>query len=323
MDSVSIPWGQRVAVAVAVAIVAALVALRFQLGGTSDYSDFDQIWYAARAVLAHRDIYTATPRSLFPWPLYYPYPAAVIGVPFAVLPRLVASTVFVAIGFGLLAFAMTRRSWVPLITLASFPAYDAAQNAQWTPILTASLLMPSLAWLTVAKPTTGLVLLGTGRWTRREIVIAASIALGLVALSFVIDPLWLGRWRASIADAPHIMPAVLRPLGWLLLATIVRLGRWDARLLFGLAIVPMTFAPYDALPLALVPGSVRASLVWVTLTWLVPLFTIHAQGPSAAYLVAAQHNSVVYLACCYLPALAMVLGRPTTREVRCAALSYS
>lgn len=74
-------------------------------------SDFDQLWLAARAVMARGDPYAAVAASRWPWPLLYPMPAVVVALPFALLPLPIARAVWVAFCTGLLAWAWGREPW--------------------------------------------------------------------------------------------------------------------------------------------------------------------------------------------------------------------
>ena len=57
------------------------------------WSDYDQLWYGVRALLAGRDPYSEVPRR-YPWPLYYPLPAVFLALPTAVLPLPFARAAF-------------------------------------------------------------------------------------------------------------------------------------------------------------------------------------------------------------------------------------
>ena len=77
------------------------------------HRDFAQVRYAARAVLAGVDPYTVIgPGRPFAWdwPLYYPLPAALVALPLAPFAEPLAMSLFVAIGFGLFAWALTARA---------------------------------------------------------------------------------------------------------------------------------------------------------------------------------------------------------------------
>lgn len=296
------------------AVVATLIGLCFgglalwlRLSGRSNFSDFDQIWIAARAILHGLDPYAAVPQG-FPSPWYYPLPAALIGVPFAALPIEWAGPAFAAIGFALLAYGLLGRGAWAVVGLASYPALIAAQQCQWTPLLAAAALLPWLGWLSVAKPTTGVVTTGaylSRRWLARNLVIAAL----LIAASFAIQPSWLREWLAAVSRATHFRPLMLHPLGAPLLLAVLRWRDPRARLLLLIAAVPQTAATYDALLLVLVPSNRREAGAFAFLSLATVPFLIPTDGTGEHFAQALAHNHTVELLALYLPALALVLLR--------------
>lgn len=106
------------------------------------WSDFDQVWLGARALLSGRDPYTEVPKN-FPWPLYYPLPALVLGLPFAPWSLLVGRVLFAAVTSGVANWAIFRyrpQAW-PLMLSAPF-AYSLIRG-QWAPLLVAGALVPT------------------------------------------------------------------------------------------------------------------------------------------------------------------------------------
>lgn len=297
---------KRIGVSVGVAIVAGAIPFAYHAAGAT-HTDFDQIWIAARALMHRDDPYRAVAAG-FLWPFYYPLPAALIGLPFALAPKLWAAAVWTAVGFGLLAFSLTEKAWWPLVGLLSYPALDAARLAQWSPILTAMALLPALSWLAVGKPSTGggvalAYLPKTLRWT--------SVAMGLVliAVAFLIDPPWFEDWRTALATAHHLVPMVARPGGFVLLLALFRWRRPEARLLAALALVPQTAYPYEALPMILALRARWEALVWAFAT-LVGAWFLHQNASSFTAMVA--NNAPMILASSYIPVLVMVLRRKNT-----------
>jgi hypothetical protein len=297
---------QRILVATLIGLAAGALAIWLRLSGRSNFSDFHPIWFAARALLHHGDPYAAVARD-FVAPFYYPLPAAVVGLPFALLPLAWAGPVFVAVGFGLLAYGLTARAWWPLIALASYPALDAARLCQWTPILSAAALLPWLGWLAAAKPTTGLVTVGS-YLSRRWLPFNLVLGLALVAISIAWWPPWIGEWLDAVRGAHHFVPMVFRPGGALLLFALIRWRRPEARMLALAAIVPQTVA-YDALILALIPANRREALALGFLSFAAVPFLMPEAGPPSTFAAALAHNQTVYLVALYLPALAAVLAR--------------
>jgi hypothetical protein len=303
-------WPKRTGVAIAVGVAFGGLALWARLSGRSNFSDFDQIWLAGRAILHGGDPYRAVLVRL-QWPLFYPMPAAVVGMPFSLLPPALAGPLFVGIGFGLLAYGLASQSWWPLVGLASWPALDAAQLCQWTPLLTAAALLPWLGWAAVAKPTTGAATAGaylSRHWLSFNLAVGAL----LIAVSFVLVPSWLGEWGEAVRNARHFRPMILRPGGAVLLLALLRWSQPQARLLALLAIVPQIGTPYEALPLILACSDRREALAYGFLSFAAMPFLHEQTGTGPAYVAATNHNATVLLVALYFPALAAVLFRKRT-----------
>ena len=148
--------GARAGVAALIAAAAAMYVLGFyghQAPGT--VSDLDAIWTAARALRAGQDPYAAIQSPPWPWNLQYPLPAVLVALPFSLLPLVLARAAFMGLSAGLLAYALTRRAWWPLVTLAGGQMFYALQSVQWTPLLTAAVLLAPLQVIWALKPTTG------------------------------------------------------------------------------------------------------------------------------------------------------------------------
>jgi hypothetical protein len=299
--------GERVGIALAVGVVAGGLPLWLRLSGRSIFFDFDQIWIAAHAVLRGADPYAAVAHG-FTMPFYYPLPAAIVGVPFAAFPIAWAGPIFVGAGFAALAYGLLGRGPWALIGLASWPALQAAQQCQWSPVLAAAALLPWLGWLTAAKPTTGAIATGA-YFSRPWVVLNVVFGALLVALAFTLWPGWFLEWLAALRGARHFVPLILRPGGIVLLLSILRWRRPEARLLGFSAIVPQTGAAYDALLLALVPSNRREALAFGLVSFATIPFLAPQAGSGDVFVRALAHNQTVYLVMIYLPALALVLLR--------------
>ena len=299
--------GIRVVAALCIGIAAAGLPLWLRLTGRSVFFDFDQIWLAARAICHGTDPYVAVARG-FTMPLYYPLPAAIVGIPFAALPMTWAGPVFVGAGIGLLAYGLLGRGPWALTALASWPALQAVQQCQWSPVLAAAALLPWLGWLTAAKPTTGAIAAGA-YYSRRWLTLNLAIGAILLGLSFAMWPRWFVEWLTAVRGAHHFVPLVLRPGGILLLIALLRWRRPEARLLGLTAMVPQTGAGYDALLLALVPANRREALLFGLLSFATVPFLVPQEQPGDAFVRAIAHNQLVYLVMLYLPALGVVLLR--------------
>lgn len=308
----------RVLVAALIGLAAGALAWWVRTHVTG-FTDFDQMWTAGRLVVAGHDPYPAFAAGRFP--LLYPMPAVVATMPFALLPASLAAAMWTALGFGFLSFGLTRRAWWPLIALASLPAVEAAQLAQWSPILTAAALFPALGWLAVAKPTTGgaIVAAYAPRFLcGRTLAVVALVAAALITASFALAPRWLGEWISAVRSQRHFIPLVLRPGGVVLLAALLAWRRPGGRLIALLAVTPVTGMAYDALPLALVPSSPRGAMAFACATLLAVPWRMVAVGGGDPFMRATAHNAPIYIVCFYLPALVLVLRRSDRHTPACA-----
>jgi len=301
---------QRIAFAHCVAVTAALIAWSVVWSRPQPQaSDLAPIWASARARLHHQDPYEAVgPGRAFntAFPQIYPMTAIVAVMPLAPLPLRWADPVFVGLGFGLFTWAVTKQRLVTpaLVALVSLGALMTLQTSQWSLLLTGAALVPGVGWLLVAKPTIGLALFAAfPRW-KTAIGCAA-----LFVLSLLIWPAWIGEWRATLASAPHVVPPLTRKVGPLVLLALLKWKRADARLLLALACVPHTTAPYETIPLFLIPQT------WLQAwgLWTLALVAYGAQWMSGPYLSQAAYwasGAEWIVALLYIPCLAMVLCRP-------------
>jgi len=239
--------------------------------------DFDQIWFAARAIVGGRNPYELIgPGRAFEWefPFFYPLPAALIATPLASLPVAWADGVFVGVGSAFFVWALTRRGYSTLPCLLAAPFLAAVQTAQWSPLLAASLVIAPLGLVTVAKPTIGAALFAA-RPTRWPLVGGVI----LTGLAFAVSPGWFNDWRSSFAEAAarrplHFSAPIMQPGGFVALAALLRWRRPEGRLITALACVPQTFVIYESLPLLLVPQTLAESVAILVLTYVVDLLNV-------------------------------------------------
>jgi len=295
----------RLIVAVCAALAAAACTLAFYRGRSIAVSDFDAIWTGARALRAHSDPYAAIRSPPWPWNLQYPLPAVLVALPASYLSLELARAAWMALGVGLLAWALTRRAWWPLIALAGGQVFVSVQSVQWTPLLAAGVLLAPLQVLWAVKPTSGLSLFA-GYPNRRTVV----GGLVLLSLAFLAWPHWLDGWLVAAHRAPH-RAAVLRPGGVLLLLALLRWRLPEGRQLAALALMPLAPHLYEALPLLLVARS-RRELLALSVCGTLGLLAV-ALLPQG---VDPDHGPIAWseiLVSCYLPALVVVLRHPNVR----------
>jgi hypothetical protein len=303
---------RRIAFAVCVGLTAALLAWTVGVSRPHEpvyASDLFQVWASARAWLQHQDPYLAVgPGRLFEsrFPQMYPMTAIVTVLPLAVLPMLWADALFVGLGFGLLTWAITAERLVPpaAVGLVSLAALMALQTSQWSLLLTAAALIPGLGWLLIAKPTIGLALfVAFPRW---KTAIGCAV---LFVLATLLWPAWIVEWRTALTSVPHVVAPITRRAGPLVLLALLRWRRADARLLLALACVPHTTAPYETIPLFLIPETwLQAWSLWALA--LIAYFAQWMSGPYASQSAYWASGAEWIVALMYLPCVVMILLRP-------------
>jgi hypothetical protein len=303
------PQVLRVSLTMTAALTGALLACIVWSRPQPVRSDLAPVWASARALLHQQDPYEAVgPGRAYDtvFPQIYPMTSIVTAAPLALLPLRWADALFVGLGFGLFTWAATsRRLMTPaLVALVSLPALMTLQTSQWSLLLTGAALMPVCGWLLIAKPTIGLALFAAyPRWK------TAVGCAALLALSFLILPGWLPEWRATLASAPHVVAPITRPGGLLVLLALLKWKRAEARLLVALACVPHTTAPYETIPLFLIPATwLQAWGLWAcAVLAYVAQWATGPYGSQAEYWASGARWIVALI---YLPCLVMVLRRP-------------
>jgi hypothetical protein len=305
-------WRLRAWLAIAASVLSGLRAFLW-VSGEAKSRDFDQVWYAARALLAGRNPYAEIGPGLhFDWPapLYYPLTAAVAVMPLAAIARSVATVLFAAIASGAFVWAATRRSIAPAVVITSASAALAAETVQWSPLLGAAFGIPWLGILLSAKPTIGFAI-----WVARPTRIAAIGCIVLSAISLAFVPTWPIDWlealrHTSLATAggtPYFAP--IRSAGGAFAAlAILRWRRPEARLVLALACVPQTPLLYETVPLFLVALTItEGGVLWLG-SWIAALW-VAAAGPFVSDLERFRVSVDAIGWCLYFPAVVMVLRR--------------
>lgn len=277
--------------------------------------DFDQSWFAARAVLSGVDPYDVIgPGRAFEWPFgfLYPLPAALAAIPLAHFSAAAAGIIFSVVAGAAFAWALLEHGYGPLFGFLGMPLHAAAEAVQWSPLLSGALAATPLAVFWVAKPTVGAAMFAARptRW-------ALGGGIVLCGLSFALQPTWLSDWMGAIArnnaqwapTVPYRAPVTF-PGGVLALLCLARWRRPEARLVAVLACVPQTLVLYEAVPLFLVPRTFWQSATLVVLSY-------GAHFWVRAHLPPSYHESLNYhltgqalVLALYLPVTIMVLRRP-------------
>jgi hypothetical protein len=305
-----VPFKRRIAIAVALGLLAGIRT--WNISRTTLVSrDFGQVWFAARALLAGHDPYSVIgPHRPFEWPapLFYPLPAAVLATPLAALSELWATCIFAAVGGAFLAWALMEHGYPPLLGFASSAVVFSAELAQWSPLLTAGVVLAPLSLCWVAKPTIGAALFAC-----RPTWWPVAGAVVLTGVAFLLQPHWVESWRHALEATtsvrgvgfPYIAP-VLMPGGFLALLALLRWRRPEARLIAAMACVPQTLLLYEAVPLFLVPRTLWETGLMVFLSYVALGRMPHGEAFAAD--IDASGKVIVLLL--YLPATLIVLRRP-------------
>ena len=303
----------RVKVSLVAGVVAGLFVLAlYARQDPAVISDWDPTWVATKALLRGESPYAAI--QVPPWPnwLLYPLPALLVTMPFTCIPLALARGIFAAIGTAAFTWVITRRHRWTLYFLISGAMLWSWMVVQWTPLLIAAALTPSLSWLLPVKPTLGFALWTA--WPSRKAVFGGLL---LVGISLLVRPGWVQEWLASVAKTPH-EPHLLRPGGFLLLLGMLRWRRPEGRLLAALCLVPQTTALYETLPLALLCRNRPQAAGFAGLTMLAHL--LYLLGPQGPWPVGAQYQWWVLLILVYVPAIVLVLRRSNEVEAEEATI---
>ena len=295
----------RMAAAVMVGVWGAIIAWHGLHTGA--ISDFTHLWFAGRAWLGGQDPYTVIgPGRAFVWPLplLYPLPAVLLAVPFAPLTAHAADIAFAGISAGLFSFAITHNGFHRLPAVLSFSFFFAESISQWSPILVAAALLPSLGFILAAKPTIGAAL-----FCYRPSWRIFGSGLLLMIACVLIQPRWPAEWFAATRQATHVTAPILHLGGPVVLLALLRWRRPEARLLIALACVPHTTLLYESLPLFLIPETWQESVLLVALTWIARTVSVRL-GPYPTLAAHTATSATVIVALCYLPCLIMILRRP-------------
>ena len=303
----------RIGLAFAASALSAIRALLW-VAGERKARDFDQVWFAARALFAGRDPYREIgPGLAFDWPapLYYPLTAAIPVAPLSLLDRRLAAVLFSAIASGAFVWAATRRSLAPAVVITSASAALAAEAVQWSPLLGAAFGISWLGVLLSAKPSIGLAI-----FVARPTKLAAVGTIALIAISLALMPSWPREWIAALrhtslgtaGGTPYFAP--LGTVGGA--SSLLALLRWrrpEARLVLALACVPQTPLLYETVPLFLVPATIsEGGVLWLG-SWLAALW-ISIAGPYDGDLARFIVSGRAIGWCLYLPCIVMILRRP-------------
>lgn len=310
-------WRQLIAAVGVAALAAGYVVVR----GMKDpaVSDFDQLWHAARALMRGLDPYEYVgPNGVFVWDyLFYPLPAVLIVSPLAMLPLLASRACFAALSAGLLTWVFLRHHPARLFLLLSAPFLVAVGRGQFSPLLVATAFIPMLTWLGLAKPNIAVPIWLGSRNPRLGFIAGVVGGLILIAISFLVFPGWFSSWLEMLSrkNRSTSLP-ILGKGGFVILLALLRWRRPEAKLLFGLGILPQTPGLYDTVPLFLVPRGFRESCVLAISGNVALLLLVIAPGLTTAEIGARYAERVMLWSSLfmYLPCALMILRRPNDKS---------
>jgi hypothetical protein len=107
---------------------------------------------------------------------------------------------------------------------------------------------------------------------------------------------------------------VAHPLGLLILLAALRWRRPEARLVMLLGCAPQSMALYEAAPLGLVVRT-RGEGIFLVGGSVVAKMALHSPDSYSTLDAAFRAGAPIFVACLYLPAVAIVLSRPNVGEV--------
>jgi hypothetical protein len=275
------------------------------------HSDFSVIWFAARALLDGSNPYLVIGpgREIpFDWELHYPLSTLVAATPLALMGESWSDFIFVFGSAFLLAYGAIRDNLNRVWIFASAAYVVNAKSAQWSALTASGFFLPFAAALACLKPSDGLaVLSGTAR---RSWIIAGSVAVVLIAISFLILPSWPRYWMASVTNTWEFVSPVRRAGGFLLLLALLRWKTREGRFLFVLSLVPQVQSWYAGVLPLLVARSKRENQILSLISSLGYVLLIPLSLDSATREISTFTVGRLMIAFCYLPALIVVLRRP-------------
>ena len=281
------------------------------------HSDFGAVWFGARALLNHESPYALVgPGLQFDWdfPLNYPGTALVAAIPLTPLPEVWASVVFVFLSCFALAYGLFRENWNRVWILPSAAFIVACRAGQWSPLIAAAFLIPSLGFILAGKPSIGIPVAASVS-TKQTLTSFLVGGFLLFAVSFALYPAWPVEWLAIVSEASEFSSPITRTGGPLILIALLRWRRPEARLLLMLALFPQTPSWYEALLPMLVAQSRRESQALSMTSSIGYLLLVPLALASGAGEIASSEIGSMMIAFCYLPAVIVVLRKPNVGQI--------
>ncbi|HEU4879931.1 MAG TPA: hypothetical protein VFT21_10790, partial [Gemmatimonadaceae bacterium] len=237
----------------------------------------------------------------------YPMTTAMLMVPLSQMNPALGAAVLMGTGTFLLAFGITRDGFQRLPIFGSVPFFVCLESSQLAPLLAAAALVPAVSWLASMKPNLGLASVA---YNPAFNVIALNIVVLLISIALF--PHWPSEWIASVRNRTpgNYGSPLLLPGGFLLLLSLIKWRRPEARLLAVMAIVPQSLLFTDQLMLWLVPKTRNESMLLSILSLPAMFLGVMHVGANPSVAAYTKTMGPAILALIYLPCLIMVLRRP-------------
>jgi hypothetical protein len=162
----------------------------------------------------------------------------------------IARVTFAAGGAAAFAMMLTRGGLSKLPWLLSYAFLSCLYVVQWTTWLRCGRRVPGDRVLATAKAERGIAALASNA-SRRSLLISLAGCAVVGVVSLAMDPGWPMRWIPMTRNVPHFRTLLLvHPAGVLLLASLLRWRRPEARALAALAVIPHNPLPHNILLLA-------------------------------------------------------------------------
>ncbi|MEM8535456.1 MAG: hypothetical protein AAGF95_31790 [Chloroflexota bacterium] len=247
--------------AVLIGIVSGLLCGFFNPVVDGTLVDMGWSFNAARDIVAQRDPYRHEP-----WTLLVPYPltAAIVVLPWAIIPGNAGLVLFFGLIAGFLAYGLIRDGHYWRLLVFATPTYFMAiKSMQWTPLFMLVLLYPILAPVLMAKPTIGLPIALSIKWNGWHIV--GGLLIG--GISLLVMPDWPIRWMSQLTTYEGFTP-LLTSFGPIFIISLLFWRFWNARFFFLMTIVPQQFFFYDQLLLWMIPQTKNQMWLLTISSWI-------------------------------------------------------
>lgn len=309
------PWGankptriQRLVFALSIAaFCAAFLSIKYDRFPHTR-SDFSQARFGAEAIVHGANPYVLSgPGRTFdnPRPVLYPATAFVAAIPFLLVSDHAAAVIFVTLSAFLLAYGATAKSWHLVAMFPSIAFLSSIQFAQWSPLMTAAVFLPWLAFFGAIKPQSILpVALSSERWTQTVVALVGGILL--LGLSIFLYPDWPREWLSAVSGNRDLTPPLFRLGGPVILLALLRWRRPEAWLVALSACMPQTWGWYNTLVLLTVAGTYREACVLSLVSSAGQLLALYFSGFSSQPESYGLWGAAM-VAFAYLPATIVVL----------------